>query len=131
MEFVKDWIILQITREVGRELLSHTGGEMNEEYVEGDISEELYEDEEYVEENRGEIDGYDDDIIIEDEVEDFDSREHTRPVRQGSRRPCVFARLGESREVNEEEMSLENSRRLRRVENMVKVEWYKEDWIEM
>ena len=27
---------------MGRELLSHTGGEMNEEYVEGDISEELY-----------------------------------------------------------------------------------------
>ena len=66
---------------MGRELLSHTGGEMNEEYVEGDISEELYEDEEYVEENLGEIDGYDDDIIIEDEVEDFDFREHTRPVR--------------------------------------------------
>ena len=48
MEFVKDWIILQITREVGRELLSHTGGEMNEEYVEGDISEELYMDEDRI-----------------------------------------------------------------------------------
>ena len=33
--------------EVDRELLSHTSDEMNEEYVEGDISEELYEDEEY------------------------------------------------------------------------------------
>ena len=47
MEFVKDWIILQITREVGRELFSHISDVMNEEYVEGDISEELYEDEEY------------------------------------------------------------------------------------
>ena len=28
-------------------MLSHIGGEMNEEYVEGDISEELYEDKEY------------------------------------------------------------------------------------
>ena len=32
---------------MGRELLFRTGGEMNEEYVEGDISEELYMDEEY------------------------------------------------------------------------------------
>ena len=32
---------------MGRELLSHTSDEMNEEYVEGDISEELYIDEEY------------------------------------------------------------------------------------
>ena len=32
---------------VDRELLSHASDEMNEEYVEGDISEELYEDEEY------------------------------------------------------------------------------------
>ena len=32
---------------MGRELLSHTSDEMNEEYVEEDISEELYIDEEY------------------------------------------------------------------------------------
>ena len=36
-----------VTRGVGRELLSQTSDEMTEEYVEGDISEELYEDEEY------------------------------------------------------------------------------------